>query len=59
MSDLEEEKIQAELENIFGKIDRIIKRIDTEDPAQTAPNEDNADPGTDSSQPKPPEDPAG
>ena len=32
MSDSDEKQIKAELNGIFGKIDKIIKRIDTEDP---------------------------
>ena len=30
MPDFEEKKIRAELADIYGKIDRIIERIDTE-----------------------------
>lgn len=32
MSSSEEKKIRAELEGIYQNIDRIIKRIETEDP---------------------------
>ena len=34
MSDPDEKQIKAELNGIFGKIDKIIKRIDTEDPGK-------------------------
>lgn len=54
MTDSEEQKIKLELENIFGNIDRIIKRIDTEDPVQTNPDDHQTHPGNDSGQSPPP-----
>jgi hypothetical protein len=39
MPDTDDKKIRAELEDIFGKIDGIIRRIETEDPGK-APSED-------------------
>jgi hypothetical protein len=34
MNDPDEKQIKAELNGIFGKIDKIVKRIDTEDPGK-------------------------
>ncbi|MFH1984831.1 MAG: hypothetical protein ABIL58_23565 [Pseudomonadota bacterium] len=47
MSDFDEKKIKAELEDIFGKIDRIVKRIDTEDPMKPEPDGEHNHPDTD------------
>ena len=39
MADTDDKKIRVELEEIFGKIDGIIKRIETEDPGKNEPDE--------------------
>ena len=60
MADFEEKKIRAELEDIYGKIDRIIKRIDTEDASKTEPDDTEPHPDADASAPPlpPPESPS-
>jgi len=55
MKDVDEHKIRAELEDIFGKIDRIVKRIDTEDPMKPTPDGEQAHPEAEAApSPQPP-----
>jgi hypothetical protein len=54
VADSEEKKIRAELEDIYGKIDRIIKRIDTEDAGKAAPDDTETPPDVDPSAPPSP-----
>jgi len=59
MSDFDEEKIKTELDDIFGKIDQIVKRINTEAPenAENEPDQPVAAPPSEESAPPPPESP--